>query len=176
MGVVECSSCQKTEGELNANNLNIIQNNNKYMNQNIQNSNNINNIYNNIHARNQNIPQPIQNNSNSIYEPSDNFSKSSMKKTPWEQMNITYEEYEKMKIKEQNRKKQEEFKKMLDEQTEEKMKNKNNLNVVKEENKINDIINNYNNSIDLITNQNRNNIYYYLILWNQYISMIIIIK
>ena len=42
------------------------------------------------------------------------------------------------------------------------MKNKNNLNVVKEENKINDIINNYNNSIDLITNQNRNNIYYYI--------------
>ena len=34
---------------------------------------------------------------------------------PWIQMNLTYEEYEKKRIKEENRKKQEEFKKMLDE-------------------------------------------------------------
>ena len=36
--------------------------------------------------------------------------------TPWVQLNMTYEDYEKMKIKEENRKKQEEFRKMLDDQ------------------------------------------------------------
>ena len=43
---------------------------------------------------------------------------------PWIQMNLTYEEYEKKRIKEENRKKQEEFKKMLDEQRMQKLINK----------------------------------------------------
>ena len=44
--------------------------------------------------------------------------------TPWIQMNLSYEEYEKKRIKEENRKKQEEFKKMLDEQRMQKLINK----------------------------------------------------
>jgi len=52
--------------------------------------------------------------------------------TPWIQMNISYEEYEKKRIKEENRKKQEEFKKMLDEQRMQKLINKEKKNMEEE--------------------------------------------
>ena len=68
-----------------------------------------------------NVNSPSTNNSN-------------LPNTPWSQMNLTYEEYEKKRIKEENRKKQEEFRKMLDEQRVEKLQN-----MTKTKNKNNDL-------------------------------------
>jgi hypothetical protein len=81
-------------------------------------------------------------------------------------MNLTYEEYEKKRIKEENRKKQEEFRKMLDEQRVEKMhsltKSKNQNNelpiIILNEKKIYDSLNLSLKKKDLINNNNNPNI------------------
>ena len=114
-----------------SNNTNI--QNQKIFNQNISEvPNNINNnMVNNMNSidLNKNYKYPetnqmidnIQYLNNNINEKIGNNNKTN---SPWIQMNLTYEEYEKKKIKEENRKKQEEFKKMLDEQRMQKIINK----------------------------------------------------
>jgi hypothetical protein len=97
-----------------------------------------------------------------INTPSTNYS--NLSNTPWSQMNLTYEEYEKKRIKEENRKKQEEFRKMLDEQRVEKMqiitKSKNQNNdlpiIILNEKKIYDSLNLSLKKKDLFNNTNNN--------------------
>ena len=93
---------------------------------------------------------------------------SNLPNTPWSQMNLTYEEYEKKRIKEENRKKQEEFRKMLDEQRVEKLqnmtktKNQNQNNdlpiIILNEKKIYDSLNLSLKKKDLINNNSNQNI------------------
>ena len=102
-----------------------------------------------------NINTPSTNNSN-------------LPETPWSQMNLTYEEYEKKRIKEENRKKQEEFRKMLDEQRVEKLqtmqktKNQNQNNdlpiIISNEKKIYDSLSLSLKKKDLINNNSNQNI------------------
>ena len=107
----------------------------------IENINNINNF--NIN-QNYNYPSTNQlidniqflNNNINIDPGNDNIAN-----TPWGQLNLTYEEYEKKRIKEENRKKQEEFRKMLDEQRVQKLNNKETNNVEDKTKKQNHLIN-----------------------------------
>jgi len=125
---------------MNTNNIsnNIITQNQDIIQQNISEvPNNINNnLINNKNSidLNQNYKYPetnqmidnIQYLNNNINEQTGN---NNISNPPWIQMNLTYEEYEKKRIKEENRKKQEEFKKMLDEQRMQKLINKEKKNV-----------------------------------------------
>ena len=91
--------------------------------------NNINTLYPYNFNQNQNYNYPSSNQlidnvqflNNNINITNEN---NNIADTPWSQMNLTYEEYEKKCIKEENRKKQEEFRKMLDEQRVQKLNNK----------------------------------------------------
>ena len=110
-------------------NQNIIPQNIQEIPNEIENINNINNF--NIN-QNYNYPATNQlidniqflNNNINIDPRNDNISN-----TPWAQLNLTYEEYEKKRIKEENRKKQEEFRKILDEQRVQKLNNKETNNI-----------------------------------------------
>ena len=125
-------------------NYNLSPNNILYQNQNIipqnieeisKDLNNFNNVNNNAYSfnPNENYNYPSTNQlidnvqilNNNINQNSIN---NNISDTPWGQMNLTYEEYEKKRIKEENRKKQEEFRKMLDEQRVQKLYNKQNDN------------------------------------------------
>ncbi len=110
-------------------NQNIIPQNTQEIQNDINNINNLNNLKNNNFDFNQNYNYPSTNqlidnvqylNNNININPGND----NMSNTPWGQMNLTYDEYEKKRLKEENRKKQEEFKKMLDEQRVQKLYNK----------------------------------------------------